>query len=137
MPKKEINEASILIYDFGDSSVPPQYHRSYKIICDTEKASLTVDSYGDILHRKTVQLKDGFWQELIEIFESANLSLRNQKKEDDGCTGGTSESIEFIQQGETVIKGWVYHCGGDDYGTLAGNLGPLKRKLQSLFDYFK
>jgi len=45
-------ETTKIIYSYGDSSVPPQYHRSYTITVTNEKLHIVVDSYGDILHEK-------------------------------------------------------------------------------------
>ena len=38
-----------ITYHFQDASVPPEYHRSYTVIVDKDRLTITVDSYGDIL----------------------------------------------------------------------------------------
>ena len=50
----ELDPASATVeYHYQDSSVPPEYHRSYTLTVTQGEADLVVDSYGDVLHDET------------------------------------------------------------------------------------
>ena len=43
------NKITKIVYSYGDSSVPPKYHRSYTITATKDGIRIVVDSYGNIL----------------------------------------------------------------------------------------
>jgi len=121
--EKQLEYLETLTYAFGDSSVPPPYHRSYTIVVSQDSLVLTVDSYGDTLAEKTYKMpKDGLRQ-LGAALLKHHIHKRTEKIESEGCTGGTTASIAYTcgAQYEPFYAS-AYYCGGKTYGTLAGDV---------------
>ncbi len=131
-----LESATRIIYEFQDSSVPPPYHRSYIIIIEAAAASITVDSYGEILAEEQINLGKGVFPAVLALIEEAEIGRRRNAAEDEGCTGGTGEGLTLERNGEELFSAWVYHCGGDDYGTLTGGIENVAVKIRGLFDNF-
>lgn len=99
-------------YDFQDSSVPPQYHRSYVLTVTQTESQIVVDSYGEVLADQTVATSPEVWQRLGDGYpELAGLSLSPQA---DGCTGGTSFALTVTQPTETLVDLSADLCGGSN-----------------------
>ena len=117
-----------LVYRFNDSSVPPEYHRSYTLTADSLSANLVVDSYGDVLHDVIEPNVDAVWHRALgasaDVAEAADVTT-------DGCAGGTSEELRMLDEGDVVlIDVHVDHCG-----TSAGpDLAAVVSELLALFD---
>ncbi len=120
---KKLQDLEQLTYQFRDASVPPPYHRSYTLVINKDTALLSVDSYGNILAEKTYEMpKDGL-KKIGEAIVKHKIALRKEKKENKGCTGGTSRIISYSCKGEKEnFSGSAYYCGGDQYGTLSGDI---------------
>lgn len=131
--KKE--ELTTIIYSFGDSSVPPEYHRSYDITLTRDSVRITVDSYGDILADTTYAIAEGSFDAIAENISRFKIKTCT-KKENEGCTGGTSESIKLFEKDICVLSGTVYHCGGDNYGTLCGETKEFGKEIRALIPDF-
>ena len=121
-----------IVYWYGDASVPPQFHRSYRITLTPDKIEIIVDSYGDVLATRTYDTTN-------EQFEGIVLSLRKNlhqvaevAEEDDGCTGGTSESVSCSDGAREVFSGTVYHCGAKDSGNLGGDVKRFADAIKRL-----
>jgi hypothetical protein len=118
-------------YHFGDASVPPRFHRSYTITVTSGRVRIVVDSYGDILSDKSYEITP-------EQFNAIKRSLaRNRIKKckrrgEDGCTGGTSEGISYIDNKGKKFTGSIYHCGGKDTGNLCGNISRFANDMKKL-----
>ncbi len=124
-------EATRVVYDYGDSSVEPQYHRSYVIEATPDSVHVVVDSYGDVLADTTCALEAGRFKVLLEELERAGLH-NVPETEPDGCTGGTTEAITLYGEDGVVFSGSVYHCGGDDFGNLSGDLEAAADAVRGL-----
>ncbi len=133
----ELMKADTVVYKFQDSSVPPEYHRSYTINVTKSKANIVVDSYGDIISKKDVELKEGQFEEVLEAVKSSEIKISSSKSNDHGCSGGTSEYLDIFVDKKKIIDGGVYHCGKEDYGNMSGDLDILSDKLKSLFPDFQ
>ncbi|MFC1885232.1 hypothetical protein ACFL2O_10730 [Thermodesulfobacteriota bacterium] len=120
-----------ITYHFGDASVPPQYHKSYTITVTPNSVRIVVDSYGKILADKSYEIT-------LEQFNSIKKSLARNKienckrKGEDGCTGGTNESISYTDNKMKKFSGSVYHCGGKDTGNLCGNVTRFANDVKKL-----
>lgn len=125
-----------ITYSFGDSSVPPEYHRSYTITVTTDTASVVIDSYGDILANEEYEVTD---QQFIDLLDSlAANNIRNcTLDEDDGCTGGTSEGVSYSDEDTELFSGTVYHCAGVDSGNLCGNVASFADDAKDLVPGFE
>lgn len=127
----DITEVKQIIYRFIDASVPPQYHRSYSITVSADTAHIVVDSYGKVLAEKDYKISSTQFNNLLTSFKSNNI--RNCKlNKGDGCTGGTSEKITLHDSKKEVFSGYVYHCGGDDYGNMCGDISAFATEVKKL-----
>ncbi|EKV03083.1 hypothetical protein Lepto7375DRAFT_5358 [Leptolyngbya sp. PCC 7375] len=45
-----------IVYRFRDASVPPRYHKSYRISVTSSEANIVVNSYGRQLNERTIQI---------------------------------------------------------------------------------
>ncbi len=118
-------------YQFGDASVPPQFHRSYSITITMDTLRIVVDSYGEILQEKSFSFT-------VDDFNKVKLVIKKNKignidlGEYDGCTGGTTESLTLYGRNEVLFTGTVYHCGGNDYGDISGDINRLAEGIKNL-----
>ena len=129
----KMNQRAIkeIVYHFGDASVPPNYHRSYTITATPGKVEIVVDSYGDILAHEEYEITSEQFDDIQRSLE--RNKIRNCKLSDDeGCTGGTSESISCSDDKGKIFSGSVYHCGGKDTGDLCGDIGGFSADVKKL-----
>lgn len=99
-------------YDFQDSSVPPQYHRSYVLTVTEAESQIVVDSYGEVLAEETVPTAPEVWQQLSDGYPALEgLSLSPQAE---GCAGGTSFDLIVTQPTETLVDIGAELCGGSN-----------------------
>ncbi|MFH2141078.1 MAG: hypothetical protein ABIJ97_01550 [Bacteroidota bacterium] len=125
-PKKIVN----IVYHFQDSSVPPEYHRSYTITAYQDSIHIIVDSYGTVLNEKTYPLSSEKFDSLISAIDE--YKIRNcRETHDKGCTGGTSRSIIVYGETETITEGTMSMCGGKIYGNLSGNMDEFSKLIKS------
>jgi len=128
---REDNIIQEITYYFGDSSVPPEFHRSYSITVMNNIVSVVVDSYGDILADEEYEITN-------EQFNNIrNSLLRNDIRNcelgpDDDCAGGTSESVSYSDGEVELFSESVYHCGGEDTGNLCGDVTNFANDVKSL-----
>jgi len=120
-----------IVYEFGDSSVPPQYHRSFVISVADGNASVVVDSYGEILAEGSYQITRKQFKRVLKALTAADMSTI-QEGESPDCTGGTTETVSVYINAERVLHGWVYHCGGESFGTLLGDVNIVARSVCDL-----
>jgi len=130
-----------IVYCFGDASVPPEFHRSYKIVVTQDMVTVTVDSYGEVLAKKTHGITKEQFGGIVESLRRNGIRHISPKEIAPGFTGGTSETISFWDGEEEIFSGTVYHCGGVDAGNLGGNtrdfaddVRRLVPDLESLLD---
>jgi len=124
---------SKIIYHFGDSSVPPRYHRSYTITATENELHVIVDSYGEIKAEKKVEISASQFDEISETLSNIESKKLGENK---GCTGGTSERITYFSSDQEEFSASVYHCGGKDSGTLAGDINAVKSSMKKLIPDF-
>jgi hypothetical protein len=120
-----------ITYHFGDASVPPNYHRSYTATVTADKVKIVVDSYGDILVDEEYEITSKQFDDIQRSLE--RNKIRNcTLGDDEGCTGGTSESISYLNNKNEIFSGSVYHCGGKDTGNLCGDIGSFADDVKKL-----
>lgn len=120
-----------IVYRFLDSSVPPPYHRSYTITVTPQEVRVVVDSYGDVIADETTPLEPGVFDGLVSALTESDIRPC-ETVEPDGCTGGTTGSLTVSAGSDTVLSGWVHHCGGREYGNLQGNLEEFADRMRAL-----
>ena len=117
-------------YSFRDSSVPPQYHRSYVIKASKNDASITVDSYGDVLAQETIVMPADTWTKVLESAKTLPARAGKISEPKPGCTGGTGSKITIRDGGAERYSKSAENCGGRSDQPLTETAGPL----EALFD---
>ncbi len=125
-----------IVYEFIDSSVPPEYHRSYTITVSFQKVKIIVDSYGEILAEREYDIKKEQFEYILESFFKNQIGNENLGDED-GCTGGTTEKLSLLHGEKEIFNGIIYHCGGKDFGNMRGNIKNFAEDLVRLIPNFK
>jgi len=115
----DANNATV-VYRFLDSSLPPEFHRSFRITADVNTSRLTIDSYNDILDDAS----------MATDFDALTLVLTRLRQSDlpeetgfsdDGCTGGRSSFLTLYQTSDlqTPVRSiGIYQCDSEE-ATLA------------------
>ncbi len=103
---------AVITYQFNDASVPPEYHRSYRITVSKDDASIVVDSYGDVLSQATVDTPDWAWDALSDGV--ARVAMLESSNAQDGCVGGTSVDVTVLAGSQIVVDLYVPECGGSN-----------------------
>lgn len=125
-----------LIFKFHDSSVPPPYHRSYRMEFNEESVHIVVDSYGDIISDTTLNIGEENVHKAFNLIKQYGITSKEDNNEDEGCTGGTGISIDYGFEDKSLCSGYVYFCAGEQFGDLSGDLEGLKYALKDLIPDF-
>ena len=105
-----VDDATEVTYHFHDSSVPPEYHRSYLVTATDGEVHIVVDSYGDVLHDETAILDTATFDAVLEEIDG----LESSRAEDDGCTGGTSSELVVTDADDSALRSIsTSSCGSD------------------------
>lgn len=111
----DANTATV-VYRFLDSSLPPEFHRSYEITSDANTSSLTIDSYGDILDSASMATDFDALSLVLTKFEQSELAERIGFS-NNGCVGGRSSFLTLYQSSdlETPVRSvGVYECDSEE-----------------------
>ncbi len=102
-PKIDIEKMNTdkIVYNFQDSSVPPQYHRSYDIEITSKRAAVKVDSYGTVLADTSYVLREGQFQSLVNQAASLPRSGEDLTR---GATGQKSHNINLYEGGNNYYS---------------------------------
>lgn len=122
-------------YRFTDSSVPPQYHRSYEIIVENGNVLFSVDSYGDILYSETLPLQNDQLNDFVTKLKGCKLVNKAESK-GEGCTGGTSVSFSIQSTQMKPMDGYEYYCANHTYGNISGKVDDAVRIFKALIPDF-
>lgn len=90
-----------ITYTHRGPSVAPQFHRSYVIIINSERAEVKITDYYTTLAKKTFKLQPGQWDNLIRI--SQDLREKGVKYTQ-GATGMEHNAIGLKAKEKTVYK---------------------------------
>lgn len=110
------DETTRIEYRYGDSSLPPDYHRSYTIAITDSMKSIVVDSYGKVVLTKKYPNTPAEFQAFKEELSTKGIKKHKEKKADP-CDGGTSETLRLYKGDEMYFYAFVNHCSGES-GTL-------------------
>lgn len=127
----QLDQAKTMVeYKFRDSSVPPQYHRSYTIKASEAQASITVDSYGEVLRQESAAMPAETWSNVLEL--AATLPKRSDSiaTPKPGCAGGTASKIIIRNGGQEQYSKSAENCSGGSDQPLTDTATPL----EELFD---
>jgi hypothetical protein len=121
MDTKTKSNIKKITFRFIDSSVPPEYHRSYTITVTQQKANIIVNSYGKIIAKKEFNIKKQQFEDILKSLDNNKIRNLNLGENHD-CTGGTTEELTYFDELKEIFSGTVYHFAGIDSGNLAGDL---------------
>jgi hypothetical protein len=107
-----LSDDAVITYHYGDSSVPPEYHRSYTLTITKDEVHAVVDSYGDVLHDVTEPLPPKVWQQLVATVDTV---LDLEVDEDaEPCAGGTTRDLKIEDKDEAAVDVGFGACGGSN-----------------------
>ena len=132
----EWEETTKIEYRYGDSSVAPDYHRSYVITITDSTKIIAIDSYGDVLLTKQYPNTPSDFQAFKE--ELSKKGIKKLKKKDSACSGGTSETLRQYKGDDVIFDAYVYHCSGES-GTLFlpdGTADLIRSQIPESIDSF-
>ena len=110
MSRPGLADDAVVVYRFQDSSVPPQYHRSEELTIDRTTTRLVIDSYGDVLADESRPTPPEVWRGLVAGMES--IAALPVEEAQEGCVGGTSESIRVRSAGQLIVEVVADECAG-------------------------
>jgi hypothetical protein len=131
----ELSDEAQITYHYGDSSVPPEYHRSYTLTIGPTEVHAVVDSYGDVLQDVTADLPAEVWDNLVADAGTVAALGDEVDADDKGCAGGTSRSLEIVDGGETVVTESFGVCGGANEAPAQALDGYIQPVLDAIPDW--
>lgn len=125
--------ATTITYSFTDSSVPPEYHRSFDLTIADGTGTVVVRTYDEEVAREEAAVDPAAVNELVTAYNDGDLSeVFATPEDDDGCTGGTGVAI-VLDDGEHQDEAELYVC--DDANTEAATqLRTAVAPLLAAFD---
>lgn len=126
-----------ILYRFVDAPVPPPFHRSYVIMVSPETVAAEVQCYGEVLERTERKIEQEEFARLLVCMNRHRIRKHEFGTPDEGCSGGTAEQIECRGEEGVVFSAWAYHCGGQSWGDLDGDVGGFASQLKSLIPSFE
>lgn len=103
---------AVVTYEFHDSSVPPQYHRSVTLTVTREQSRLVIDSYGDVLADESAATAPGVWTALGDSL--ATVTALEPVAPDGGCVGGTGIELRVSSGDDVLVDLSPEFCGGSN-----------------------
>ena len=127
----EAKNTEKIVYNFHDSSVPPQYHRSFEITVTKTSANIIVDSYGDTLATASKELAEGEFEEFVSVINDAKLT-NSKPKNDLACSGSTAESLK-IYTDKLLLNTYLDHCKNNEFPSSSGQIRIVVDKMKLFF----
>lgn len=120
---KDWSRADRVVYSFRDSSLPPDYHRSYELVVTPTIASIFVHSYGKELLKESYKVTPEQFQKVITALRGMDIRSRKANRNAIPCSGGTTNSFAMSAGDELLFSGFVDNCE-DQLSTMSckGNL---------------
>ncbi|QXC62998.1 SEA domain-containing protein [Aquihabitans sp. G128] len=118
--------------EFQDSSVPPQYHRSYVLTVEGGEAHVVVDSYGTVVHDERSTVPTEVWQDFVAGLDH-DLAAIGEPTPVEPCPGGTSLSVA-ISSGSRDFHRALGSCGPERNEAITHALQDLVAPLDQAVD---
>jgi len=135
--KTEKQNIGTIMYEYQASSVAPQYHRSYVLLVSHDKIKVTVDSYGTVLTDTIIAITDAQFNEIVHLHDSLGFK-QITKKDNKGCVGGTGSVLKVYDTADSLLfDGYISFCGGQEFGTMQGDVKKLSEKIRSYIPDFE
>jgi hypothetical protein len=126
-----------IVYSFQDSSVPPDYHRSYTATLTPVKAHLVVDSYGRLINDVSEPLSQARFNELATHLEKLEIHSRLAASPQEPCVGGQASRLTVYSGSKILLEGDFKECNGQIQSNLAGDLNVFFKKIKDCFLHFE
>jgi len=107
-------------YKFQDAATGPEYSRSYQIDVSKTNVHFLVFTGDKNFFEENRAINKDHYKAFVNNIESCYLNRKSETK-NDGCTGGTVETI-IVTNENRKVEGYVMHCGGTDSGNLKGSI---------------
>lgn len=91
-----------VLVEFRDSSVPPEFHRSWTLTLDQDRIHVVVDSYGDVIAEETAAMPGDRWDSFVEDLPQALEDL-GEPEPVDGCAGATGMELTVSGGADTSL----------------------------------
>lgn len=122
-----LSDSSVIVYEFHDSSVPPEYHRSVTLTASKDETSIVIDSYGDVLAEESVATPVATWTLMSETLgQVSGLEVTNSAE---GCAGGTSVELSVSTGDTQIVDLDPEFCAGSNEGVdeaIEGWIAPIR-----------
>jgi hypothetical protein len=97
-------------YSYGDSSVAPDFHRSYDIIVDADSVKFAIFGYGVTVLKRTYPNTEAKFQQLVKNLMGCAIG-KQKATGSNACTGGTTDRLGLSDaKGGTIFAGSFYNC---------------------------
>lgn len=96
---------------FTDSSVPPEYNRSYVVLVEDATAHVVVRSYDEVLHDERIDLGSDRWERFVADVSSEVDDLPNPGADSESCSGGTQTELTVRSGGAVPFHVDIDDCG--------------------------
>lgn len=118
-----------ITYAFTDSSVPPEYHRSFVLTVTGGVGTVVVDSYDEEMARDEQEVSAAVVEGLIDAYNEGDLTdvFEPDLPDDEGCAGGQTFALT-LEDAEEEASTTIYRCadGSEELAlALAEAAGPL------------
>jgi len=106
-----------------DSSVPPEYHRSWELRIDSEATVSTVTDYEEVLDEGSVSTDPEAWQDFLDALPGLVDDAESADGDPADCAGGTTLVIAVYDAGpgevsraraDEISETTVGGCGGGE-----------------------
>ena len=94
---KDWAETTFVRYDFTDSSLPPEHHRSYYIGIDKDSIRVRITCYGELLRREVFPSTQQTLDQVKDQLKKQNLRKVKEDKTKAMPTGGTTDAIALFK----------------------------------------
>jgi len=124
-------------YSYGDASIPPPYHRSYRIELSRDNLlRFAVESYGEVLKDTSAPIA---WNAFFQACEEMDFYLLQSEESSShraDCTGGTHHSLVLTYEAFDSVLEEVelshYRCGNETSGNLSLDIDKYVEYLFSI-----
>lgn len=105
-----------VVYRYSDSSVDPQFYRSYTIVWQAQgKGSVSVDVYGDTIAKQDFEVKAANFTQL----QALSQWIQSGGRRTSDASGTSHQLIELWQQGKSVYERYWDNLNKEEVATKA------------------
>lgn len=112
---------------FRDSSVPPEYHRSWRLTLDHDEIRGVVDSYGDVVAKQTATMPAKRWRRFVAGLEESVERIGDAEEPEEGCAGGTGMTLTITGEDGADVTVDVENCNTEDNERVMDDIEELVR----------